>query len=120
MHIGELAEITGLSLRTIRHYDEMGLLPDTKRTDGGFRLFTETDLERLLVVRSMKPLGFTLEQMAELLEIVDQLSDKSGDPELLTRLDRYIEEAGARRDKLEMKLKQADEFIAGLRRRTKS
>ena len=38
MHIGEVAERTGLSLRTIRHYDEVGLLPALGRTDGGFRL----------------------------------------------------------------------------------
>ena len=40
MHIGELAERTGLSLRTIRHYDDVGLLPATARTDGGFGLYT--------------------------------------------------------------------------------
>lgn len=118
MHIGELAEATGLSLRTIRHYDEMGLLPDTTRTEGGFRVFTSSDLERLLVVRSMKPLGFTLEQMAELLEIVDHLSADTGNPELLAKLEQYIAEARVKRDKLELKLRQADEFIGSLRRRS--
>ena len=46
MHIGELAERTGLSLRTIRHYDDVGLLPAAARTDGGFRLYTEADCDR--------------------------------------------------------------------------
>ncbi|MHA7247431.1 MerR family transcriptional regulator [Arthrobacter tecti] len=117
MHIGELADATGLSLRTIRHYDELGLLPDTTRTDGGFRLFTQSDLERLLVIRSMKPLGFTLEEMVELLDIVDRLSVEGGNPDLRTKLDRYIEEARIKRDKLALKLKQADQFIEELGRK---
>ena len=55
MHIGELAKRTGLSLRTIRHYDDVGLLPATARTDGGFRVFSEEDFERLMVIKQMKP-----------------------------------------------------------------
>ncbi|MGN6408077.1 MAG: MerR family transcriptional regulator, partial [Curtobacterium sp.] len=74
MHIGELAERAGMSLRTIRHYDEVGLLVPSGRTTGGFRVYTEQDLERLLVIRRMKPLGFTLDEMAELLRVVDGLA----------------------------------------------
>ena len=70
MHIGELAERTGLSLRTIRHYDEVGLLEPTGRTVGGFRLYTHDDFTRLMVIRRMKPLGFTLEEMTELRLVV--------------------------------------------------
>ena len=54
MHIGELAERTGLSLRTIRHYDDVGLLPAAARTDGGFRLYTEADCDRLMVIKTMR------------------------------------------------------------------
>lgn len=43
MLIGELAERTGLSLRTIRHYDDVGLLPAMARTDGGFRVYSKTN-----------------------------------------------------------------------------
>ena len=67
MHIGELADRTGLSLRTIRHYDDVGLLPATARTDGGFRVYSEDDFERLMVIEQMKPLGFSLEEMAKIL-----------------------------------------------------
>lgn len=73
MHIGALAERTGMSLRTLRHYDETGLLEPSGRTEGGFRLYTERDLSRLLVIRRMKPLGFSLDEMADLLDVVDQL-----------------------------------------------
>ena len=60
MHIGELAERTALSQRTIRHYDEIGLLTPSGRSEGGFRLYTEGDLGRLLLIRRMKPLGLSL------------------------------------------------------------
>lgn len=117
MHIGELAEATGLSLRTIRHYDEVGLLPATTRTEGGFRLYTLADLERLLVIRSMKPLGFTLEEMAELLRIVDNLATSGEHPDERDELDAFIAEAERKRDKLALNLVRAEEFIADLSKR---
>lgn len=74
MQIGDVAERAGLSLRTIRHYEEVGLLPVAIRSPGGFRLYTDQAVERLLVIKQMKPLDFTLEQMRELLEIRDRLA----------------------------------------------
>ena len=74
MHIGELADRAGMSLRTIRHYDEVGLLVPSGRTTGGLPgLHGRSDLERLLVIRRMKPLGFSLDEMGELLRVVDGL-----------------------------------------------
>ena len=73
MRIGELADRSSLSLRTIRHYDEVGLLRPSGRTEGGFRLYTERDFDRLLLIRRMKPLGYTLDAMTELLRVVDSL-----------------------------------------------
>ena len=74
MQIGDVAERTGLSLRTIRYYEEAGLAAPATRSSGGFRLYTAADCDRLRLVRQMKPLGFTLEEMREILEILDQLS----------------------------------------------
>jgi DNA-binding transcriptional MerR regulator len=115
MHIGELAEATGLSLRTIRHYDEVGLLPATTRTEGGFRVYAQSDLERLLVIRSMKPLGFSLEEMAELLEVVDTLADGLDHPRERELLEDYIRRANEKRDKLALNLERANDFIKNLR-----
>ncbi|WP_026066110.1 MerR family transcriptional regulator, partial [Actinoalloteichus spitiensis] len=73
MRIGEVAERTELSLRTIRHYEEAGLVEPSGRSQGGFRLYTEADVQRLMVIRRMKPLGFTLEQMRDLLDATERL-----------------------------------------------
>ncbi|KSU76204.1 MerR family transcriptional regulator [Pseudarthrobacter enclensis] len=118
MHIGELADRSQMSLRTIRHYDEVGLLKPSGRTDGGFRLYTERDFARLLVIRRMKPLGFTLEAMAELLRVVDALEATEpgqDDTAIRSELVNFIEEAQRRRAKLEEQLAMADEFLALLR-----
>ena len=72
--IGDVAERTGLSLRSVRHYEDVGLLPTADRSPGGFRLYGDAAVERLLVVKQMKPLEFTLEEMRELLDHVDELA----------------------------------------------
>lgn len=74
MQIGEVADRTGLSLRTVRHYEDVGLLSPAERSPGGFRLYTDATVERLRVVKQMKPLEFTLEQMQELLDAMDELT----------------------------------------------
>lgn len=75
IQIGQVAARTELSIKTIRHYDEMGLVAPSARSAGGFRLYTEADVQRLLVIRRMKPLGFTLEEMRELLDALDIIAD---------------------------------------------
>ncbi|WP_422336164.1 MerR family transcriptional regulator [Rhodococcus sp. (in: high G+C Gram-positive bacteria)] len=74
MQIGEVADRTELSIKTIRHYDAVGLVTPSERSAGGFRLYTEADVQRLLVIRRMKPLGFTLEEMKQLLDSLAVLS----------------------------------------------
>ncbi|MDS1116375.1 MerR family transcriptional regulator [Gordonia westfalica] len=72
--IGEVAAATELSVKTIRHYDDVGLVAPSARSAGGFRLYTRTDIDRLLVIRRMKPLGFTLDDMRALLAAQDTLA----------------------------------------------
>ena len=115
MHIGELADRTGLSLRTIRHYDDVGLLPATARTDGGFRVYSEDDFERLMVIKQMKPLGFSLEEMAEILAL---LTERPNAPGPAGRLAEILEQAAHQRAKMARNLAQADDFIAVLGRLT--
>lgn len=117
MHIGELADRAGLSTRTVRHYDDVGLLHPTGRTEGGFRLYTQDDLQRLFVIRRMRPLGYSLEQMAELLGIIDRLESARGSERdrLHAEIDAYVADAEARRSKLVRNLEWADEFLGILR-----
>lgn len=74
VQIGTMAERIGLSLRTVRYYEEMGLVEPTTRTKGGFRLYGPEQEERLRVIKAMKPLGFTLEQMREFIVLLDGAS----------------------------------------------
>lgn len=113
MHIGTVAERAGMSLRSLRHYDEVGLLTPSGRSAGGFRLYTDDDVERLMLIRRMKPLGFSLEAMRELLELTDHLA-AGPDVEAQRRLEEFIADAEERRAKLARTLEMADEFIERL------
>ena len=67
LHIGEVAKRAGLSLRTIRHYGEVGLLPPSERTTSGYRLFSESDLRKLLRIKDLRQLEFGLDEISKLL-----------------------------------------------------
>ncbi len=115
MQIGEVAARTELSLRTIRHYEETGLVTPSARSQGGFRLYTETDVSRLMVIRRMKPLGFTLDQMRGLLEAADRLDGDvaldEGEREALLERVRTCRQAAAEQvEKLRVQLARAEEF----------
>lgn len=115
IHIGEVSERTGLSLRTLRHYDEIDLVTPSDRTAGGFRLYTEADVERLLLIRRMKPLGFSLDQMGEVLAAADVLAGDPGDAGARSALGTFVTDAEQRREKLAKQLDAADELIERLR-----
>uniref|UniRef100_UPI0035145CA0 MerR family transcriptional regulator n=1 Tax=Streptomyces calvus TaxID=67282 RepID=UPI0035145CA0 len=122
MQIGEVAARTELSLRTIRHYEETGLVLPSARSQGGFRLYTEADVARLMVIRRMKPLGFTLDEMRALLEATDRLDAGEELPpaereELLARIRGFEETTRQRMDDLRTQLSRAEEFAATLARR---
>lgn len=124
MQIGEVAERTGLSLRTIRHYEEVSLVVPSARSKGGFRLYTASDVDRLMVIRRMKPLGFSLEEMRDLLEITDRLGEPAVGPQeaheraaLRARLEEYRQTADTRCEKLRTQLHAAEDFAATLRAR---
>ncbi|WP_204116496.1 MerR family transcriptional regulator [Streptomyces sp. CS014] len=122
MQIGEVAARTELSLRTIRHYEESGLVVPSARSRGGFRLYTETDVARLMVIRRMKPLGFTLDQMRDLLDATDRLdADAALDADeretLLERVRAYQQEAAEQVENLRVQLSRAEDFEGTLRAR---
>jgi MerR family copper efflux transcriptional regulator len=115
VQIGQVAERTGLSLRTIRFYEEHGLVRPTSRTDGGFRLYSDDDVARLELIKRMKPLGFTVEEMQELLTLRAELDRPGPDRErLLDRLRMFHEAAGVRVTALRERLAVAEGFAATL------
>ncbi|MEV4343604.1 MerR family transcriptional regulator [Actinoplanes sp. NPDC049596] len=117
MQIGEAAVRVGLSIRTIRHYEEAGLVVPSARSEGGFRLYTEPDLDRLRVIKRMKPLGFTLEEMRDLLEIIDGLSvtQDAGRAALIDRLAVFHAAADERVRALRAQLEMAEGFAQQMR-----
>ncbi len=121
--IGEVAARTGLSLRTIRYYEEVGLVPPSARSTGGFRLYAEVDVARLELVKQMKPLGFSLDDMRDLLEVTDALErdpDAAGRAVLLQRLAVIHAAAEERVATLRHRLAVAETFAAGLGERLDS
>lgn len=70
--IGELAHRTGVTPKTIRYYEEVGLLPPPARTDGGYRAYSEAAVARLAFIRAAKAFGFTLGEIREILAVRDR------------------------------------------------
>src|SRR3954468_12970181 len=69
--VGDIAKRTGLTIRTLHHYDEIGLLRPSLHTDAGHRLYTAGDVARLQQVRSLRQLGFSLEEVRDCLGRAD-------------------------------------------------
>jgi MerR family Zn(II)-responsive transcriptional regulator of zntA len=69
MQIGELARRVGLTTRTIRYYEELGIIEPEERSSGGFRLYSEEQARRLEIIQSLKALGFELDRIRALFEL---------------------------------------------------
>ena len=66
--VGEVSALAGITVRTLHHYDERGLLSPSGRTESGYRLYSEDDLERLQAILGWRALGFSLDEIGELLD----------------------------------------------------
>ena len=88
--IGELANLLELSPRTIRYYEEIGLLNSIKRIEGGKRIYTDKDFQRLKFISRLKHLGLTLSEMLELEDIYQiHQTNRKVLPRLLELLDSH-------------------------------
>jgi Cu(I)-responsive transcriptional regulator len=70
--IGQLASQTGAKAETIRYYERIGVMPEPARSSGNYRAYSEEHVRRLAFIRRCRDLGFTLEQVRELLRLSDQ------------------------------------------------
>ncbi|MDF2585237.1 MAG: MerR family transcriptional regulator [Mycobacterium sp.] len=106
MQIGQVAARTELSIATVRHYDEVGLVTPSARSTGGFRLYTEVDVDRLLVIRRMKPLGFTLTEMKDLLDSLDILNGGGTSKKQRTAAAHYLQQCRTKAEESAEKLRK--------------
>jgi DNA-binding transcriptional MerR regulator len=114
MHqIGEVADAVGLSLRTIRHYEEVGVVVPSGRSAGGFRLYTDAEVDRLRLVKRMKPLNFALGEIRDVLDLLDAAAvagSGAGPDDTAARLEMYAALAAERCERLRAQLAGALEL----------
>lgn len=79
MNIGRAAKISGVSPKMIRYYEQTGLIPKVARQDSGYRDYDDADVHRLRFIRRARDLGFTVEQIGELLGLWSDRSRASAD-----------------------------------------
>ena len=71
LRCGDLAHLTGVSPDTIRHYERIGILPESPRTSGGYRIYAKEAADRVRLVRRALQLGFSLSELSEILRVRD-------------------------------------------------
>jgi MerR family transcriptional regulator, copper efflux regulator len=71
LHSGELARLTGVSADTLRHYEKLGILPISQRTNGGYRIFSPSSIERVQLAQRALQIGFSLAEVSEILRTRD-------------------------------------------------
>ncbi|WP_308301964.1 MerR family transcriptional regulator [Frankia sp. AgKG'84/4] len=117
--IGDVATLVTLSLRTVRFYEQEGLLVPVDRTADGFPLYDDDALDRFFLIKKMKPLGFTVEEMRSLLT----LRERIGRPELTAanraelhdRLRTWVSLAEEKLAALQEQVRLAEDFMIGLK-----
>ena len=89
LKIGDFARLANTNLRTLRYYEELGLLEPAARSSGGFRYYRPTDLNRLRTIRDLQELGLALERIGELLATREEADTRE---QWLTRVTGALEE----------------------------
>lgn len=105
--IGTLAKRTGTKVQTIRYYEQIGLMPEPGRTEGGQRRYGEDDLDRLAFIRHARQLGFTLDAIRELLDLSDNPGRSCAEVDRIAhRQLRQVEARIARLEALRVELRR--------------
>lgn len=105
--IGTLAKRTGTKVQTIRYYEQIGLLPEPGRTQGGQRRYSNAELDRLAFVRHARQLGFPLEAIRELLNLADTPDQSCHDADTIAKRQlKQVEQRIARLNALRTELRR--------------
>ena len=91
--IGDLAEETGVKVVTIRYYERIGLMPRVSRTDGNYRTYGQEHRRRLRFIRRCRDLGFTLDQVRDLLRLSSEKTRACAEVDRIAELHRRTVEA---------------------------
>lgn len=110
MKISELAKHTGVSSKTIRYYEEIGLIPAAARSSSGYREYHNIDVERLTFIRRCRELQIPLDQLKKLVEMQIDRSAPCGD------VDRVIQDQLCKVRKRQQELAQLEQTLAELAR----
>lgn len=110
LKVGDVARLTGKTIRTLHYYEELGLLSPCQRTDGGFRLYGPDVLDRVELIGQLKDLGFSLDQAAE---IFKNWKAAPQDLDAIARLRSILERARGEARKKIAALERLEGHIAG-------
>lgn len=114
MNIGQAAKQSGISAKMIRYYEEIGLLHAVNRSDAGYRIYTAQDLKALHFIKHARELGFSSEQMKDLLSLWKNTDRQSAEVKKLAL--QHIEQLNQKIKSLKdmvLVLEQATECCAG-------
>ncbi|HDZ74530.1 MAG TPA: MerR family transcriptional regulator [Aurantimonas coralicida] len=108
--IGTLARQTGTKVQTIRYYEQIGLMPEPGRTQGGQRRYGQDELDRLAFIRHARQLGFPLDAIRELLELADNPQQSCTDADSIAQ--RQLKQVEQRILRLQALKKELKRMIA--------
>lgn len=107
LSIGTLAKRTGTKVQTIRYYEQIGLMPEPGRTDGGQRRYGDAELDRLSFIRHARQLGFGLDAIRELLDLSDHPNRPCEEADAIARRQlRHVDQRMARLEALRTELQR--------------
>lgn len=94
--IGEVADITGIAVSTLRYYDREGMFPNMARSSGGMRVFTDAEIEIIKIIECLKTSGMSIKDIKRFLDWCQE-----GDSSLQKRRDMFYERLGAVKKQME-------------------
>jgi len=109
--IGDLARATDTKVETIRYYEQIGLLPQPARTGGNYRSYAAEHFTRLAFIRRARKLGFSLDQIRELLSLADQKDRTCSDVDAIAMA--HLAEVDAKIDALQRLRHELNNLIQG-------